>query len=212
MPDKDSFKNAIKWLICDKVVIFFAFVGAILLLVTLVVFTEDVELIEYRGIEYSVGRTTCSRLLFKMTTPALAVNILSAGMNVGTVPQYIIQYFLMFAVQIVVYGIVGKITGVMSSGRIVAVSICIGIFLLALALAYDISPAQDSVLDFVRGKPFHLFLMVSNLPALFTGQCLYGVLGNTAFLYIIVFPVMYVVQVLLFGFLGKLIVGMLPGL
>ncbi len=212
MPEKDSFKNAIKWLICDKVVIFFAVVGVILLLITLIVFAEDVDSIKYGGIEYSVGRTVYSRLLFKMTTPALAVNIISAGMNVGTILQYIIQYFLMFTVQLVVYGIVGKVASAMLSGRIVAVSICIGIFLLALALAYEISPAQDSVLDFVRGKPFHLFLMVSNLPALFTGQCLYSVLGNTAFLYIIVFPVMYIVQVLLFGFLGKLIVSMLPGL
>jgi len=210
MPDKNSLKNAIKWLVCDKVVIFSAVAGVILLLVTLIVFAESVDSIRYRGIEYGAGGTAYSRLLFRMTTPALAVNILLARMNIGTIPQYIIQYFLMFAVQIVVYGIVGKVASVMSSGRIVAVSICIGIVF--LALAYEINPAQDSMLDFVRGRPFYLFLMVSNLPALFTGQCLYGVLGNTALLYLILFPVMFIVQILLYGFLGKLISYMLPGL
>ena len=122
------------------------------------------------------------------------------------------KYFLMFAVQIVVYGIVGKVASVMSSGRIVAVWVCIGIVFLALALAYEINPVGELVLGTVRGKPFNLFLMISNLPALFTGRCLLGVLGNTALLYLIFFPVMFIVQILLYGFLGRLIIYMLPGL
>jgi hypothetical protein len=212
MSDKNSLKKSIKWIFCDRVVIFSAVVGIILLLVALIVFARNIDLIRYRGMEYGFGGTVCSRLFFKMTAPALTVNILLKGTNVRTMPQYLIQYFLMFAIQIVVYGIVGKVASVMLSSRIVVVCICIGIILLALALAYEINPAQDSVIDTVRVKPFYLFLMLSNLPAFFTGQCLLGVFGETALLHIIVFPFMFIVQILLYGFLGKLISNMLPGL
>jgi hypothetical protein len=209
MLDITSLKNAIKWVFCDKVVIFFAAVGIILLLVTLIVFAESVDLVKYRGMEYSTGETVYSRLILKMTTPALSVNTLPKMMHVRTIPQRILLYSLMFAVQIVVYGIVGKVASVMSSGRIVAVCICIGIVLLALALFYEINPAQESLIDNVRGKPFYLFLVISNLPALFTGQCLLGILGNTALRYLILFPFMFAVQVILYGFLGKLLVNIL---
>jgi len=212
MPDINSLKKAIKWVFCDRAVIFSAVVGIILLLVTLIFFARSVDLIKYRGIEYGAGGTVYCHLLFKMTTPALAVNILLKRMNVRTIPQYLILYSLMFAVQIVVYGVIGKVASVMSSGRIVTVCICIGIVLLASALAYEINPAQESAIATVRGKPFYLLLMISNLPALFTGQYLLGVFGKTALLYIIVFPVMFIVQILLYGFLGKLISNILPGL
>ena len=208
MLDTTLLKNAIKWILCDKFVIVFAAVGIILLLVTLIIFAERVDLIKYRGFEYGVGGRGYCRLLLKMTTPALAVNILLKSVHVRTIPQYLIPYFLMFAVQIVVYGIVGKVASIMSSGWIGAVWICIGITLLALALAYEINPAQESMIEVVRVKPFYLFLMVLNLPALFTGQCLLGVFGNTALLYFIFFPVMFVVQILLYGFLGKLLNNM----
>jgi len=212
MPEKSSLKKAVKWMLCDKVVIFSAVVGIILLLVTLIVFAERVDLIKYRGIEYAAKGTAYCRLLFKMTSPALAVNMLLKSMHAKTIPQYIILYSLMFAVQIVVYGVVGKVARVMSSGRIVAVWICIGIVLLALALAYEINPAQESAMEIAGGKPFYLFLMISNLPAFFTGQCLSGVFGETALLYLILFPFMFIVQILLYGFLGKLLVNLLPGL
>jgi hypothetical protein len=212
MPEKSSLKKAVKWIFCDKVVIFSAIAGVILLLVTLIVFAKRVDLIRYRGIEYAARGTVCRCLLFKMTSPALAVNMLLKSMPVRTIPQHIILYFLMFAVQIVVYMIVGKVASVMLSGRIVAVWICIGIVLLVLAVAYEINPAQESMVETAKGKPFYLFLMITSLPAFFTEQCLLGLFGKTALLYIIVFPVMLVVQILLYGFLGKLLVSMLPGL
>jgi len=210
MPDINSLKNAIKWMFCDKAVILFAIVGVILLILTLIVFTDSVDLIRYRGFEYASGGTVYSRLLFKMTSPALAVNMLLKSMSIRTIPQYIILYLLMFAVQIVAYGVVGKVAGIMASGKIAVVWICIGIVLLALALAYEVNPAQNSVIEIVRVKPFYLFLMIANLPALFTGQCLLGVLGNTALLYFILFPVMFIVQILLYGFLGRLLVSIFP--
>jgi hypothetical protein len=212
MPEKSSLKKAIKWVFCDRVVIFSAVIGIILLLITLTVFAGRVDLIRYRGFEYAAKGTTCRRLLFKVTSPALAVNMLLKNMPVRTVPQYIILYFLMFAVQIIVYGVIGKVASVMLSGRIVAVWICAGIILLVLAWVYEINPAQESMVEVIKGRPFDLFLMISNLPAFFTGQCLLGVFGKTALLYIIVFPTMVIVQVLLYGFLGKLLVSMLPGL
>lgn len=212
MPEKSSLKKAVKWVFHDKVVIFSAIVGLILLLVTLTVFAGRVDLVKYRGIEYAARGTACRSLLFKMTSPALAVNILLKNMHVGTVPRYLILYFLMFAVQLLVYGIVGKVASVMLSGRIVAVWICVGVVLLALAIAYEINPAEESAIEIVKGKPFSLFLMISNLLAFFTGQCLLGVFGKTALLYFIFFPVMFIVQIFLYGFLGKLITNMLPGL
>lgn len=212
MPEKSSLKKAIKWVFCDKVVIFSAVVGIILLLVTLTVFAGRVDLIKYRGIEYAAGGKGYCRLLFKMTSPALAVNMLLKSMHARTIPQYLILYFLMFAVQIIVYGVVGKVASVMSSGRIAAVCICVGIVLLALALAYEVNPAQESMIEIVKGRPFSLFLMIANLLAFFTGQCLLGVFGKTALLYFILFPFMFIVQILLYGFLGKLLVNLFPGL
>lgn len=212
MLDVTSLKNAIKWVFCDKVVIFFAAGGIILLLVTLIFFAESIDLIKYEGMEYGTRGTVYSRLILKMTTPALSVNTLPKMMNVRTIPQHILLYSLMFAVQIIVYGIVGKVAGVMSSGRTVAVCIFIGIVLLSLALFYEINPAQESLIDNVRGKPFYLLLVISNLPALFTGQCLLGIFGDTTLIYLILFPFMFVVQIILYGFLGKLLVNMLPRL
>jgi hypothetical protein len=207
-----SLKNAIKWVFCDKVVIFFAAVGIILLLITLIFFAECIDLIKYEGMEYGTKGTVYSRLILKMSTPALSVNTLPKMTNVKTIPQHILLYSLMFAVQIVVYGIVGKVAGVMSSSRTVVVCICIGIILLALALFYDINPAQESLIDYVRGKPFNLFLVISNLPALFSGQYLLGEFSKTALIYLILFPSMFVVQIILYGFFGKLLVNMIPRL
>jgi len=211
MPDINSLKKAIKWMFCDKVVIFSAVVGIILLLVTLIVFAESVDLIKYRGMKYSAGGTVYCRLLIKLTTPALAVNRLLKSMPVITIPQYLILYSLMFAVQIIVYGVVGKVASVMSSGRIVAVCICIGIVLLALAIAYEINLAQGPNLDIVKGRPFYLLLIMSNMPALFIGQHLLGIFGNTAILYLILFPFMFIVQIFLYSLLGRLVGNMLSG-
>jgi len=205
MPDINSFKKAVKWLFCDKVVIFFAVVGAILLLVTLTVFAEGVDSIRYWGVEYDAGARPASRIFFKMTTPALVVNILLKGYDAGTIPYYIIRFFLMFAIQIVAYGIVGKVASAFSSGRIVAVCMCVGVVILALALAYQINPTRESVFGTVKGKPFELFLMLSNLPTLLFRQCLLGVFGKTALLYIILYPSMFIVQIFLYGCLGRLI-------
>jgi len=116
----------------------------------------------------------------------------------------------MFIVQIIVYGIVGKVASIMSSDQTVMVCICIGIALLALALAHDINPAQSSVVDLVRGRPFYLLLTISNLPAFFSGQYLTGVFGKTAILYLFLFPLMFTVQIILYGFFGKVLSGMLP--
>jgi hypothetical protein len=205
MFDIDSLKNAIKWVLCDKVVIFFTAVGIILLLVTLIFFAESIDLIRYEGMEYGTRGTVYSRLILKMSTPALSISTLP-------IPQHIFLYSLMFAVQIVVYGIVGKVVSVMSSSSTVAVCIFIGIVLLSLALFYEINPAQESLVDNVRGKPFSLFLVISNLLALFTGQSLFGVFGDTSLIYLILFPSMFVVQIILYGFLGKLFVNMIPRL
>jgi hypothetical protein len=212
MPDTTSLKNAIKWTLCDKFVIVFAAVGIILLLITLIFFAEDINSIKYRGMAYITGETGCSCLLLKMATPALSVSTLQKMMYARTIPQYILLYTLMFVAQIVVYGIIGKIASIMSSGRAVAVFIFIGIVLLALALSYEINPAQESLIDSVRGKPFYLFLVVSNLPALFTEQYLLGALSNTALIFLILFPSMFVVQIILYGFLGKLLVNIIPRL
>jgi hypothetical protein len=210
MLDITSLKNAIKWVFCDKVVIFFAAIGIILLLITLIFFAESINLIRYEGMEYSTRGTVYSRLILKMSTPALSVITLPKMTNVRTIPQHILLYSLMFAVQIVVYGIIGKVVSVMSSGRTVAVCIFIGIVLLALAIFYEINPAQESLIDNVRGKPFYLFLVITNLPALFTGQCLLGMFSSTTLRYIVLFPFMFVIQIILYGFLGKLLVNMIP--
>jgi hypothetical protein len=212
MLDINSLKSAIKWVFCDKAVIFFAAVGIILLLIALIFFAEDVNSIKYRGMAYIIGETGCSRLLLKMATPALSVSTLPKMMYARTIPQYILLYTLMFVAQIVVYGIIGKIASIMSSNRAVAVFIFIGIVLLALALSYEINPAQESLIDSVRGKPFYLFLVISNLPALFTGQHLLGALSNTALILLIFFPSMFVVQIILYGFLGKILVNIIPRL
>jgi hypothetical protein len=209
MLDINSLKNAIKWVFCDKVVIFFVAIGIILLLVTLIFFAESIDLIKYEGMEYGTKGTVYSHLILKMTTPALSISALPKMTNVKTITQHILLYSLMFAVQIVVYGIVGKVVGVMSSARTVEVCIFIGIVLLSLAIFYEINPAQESLIDYVRGKPFNLFLVISNLPALFTGQYLLGAFSKTALIYLILFPSMFVVQIILYGFLGKILVSLL---
>jgi hypothetical protein len=209
MLDTTLLKNALKWMFCDKVVILFAVVGIILLLVTLIGFAENVDSIKYRGMEYSTEGTVYYRLLFKMTSPALSVYTLPKIMNVKTIPQYLILYPLMFAIQIIIYSIIGKVASIISSGRIVAVCVCIGIVLLVFAIAYEINPAQESIIDSVRGKPFYFFLTISNLPTLLAGQRILVVCCKTALLYFILFPLMFVVQIIIYGFLGKLLTSML---
>ncbi len=212
MPKKfiNKLKKFTEWMFFDRVIVLSIVIGIIFLFLTLILFGKRIDLIKYRGMEYCPGGTTYSRLLFKMSTPALTVKVLLKRMYIGKIPWYLILYSLMFIVQIIVYGIVGKVASIMSSNRTVTVCICIGIALLALALAYEINPAQSSVVDMVRGKPFYLLLTISNLPAFFAGQYLTGVFGRTAILYLILFPSMFIVQIILYGFFGKVLSSMSP--
>ena len=210
MLDINSLKKLAKWFFCDRAVVFSIALGIILLLLTLTVYAKDVKPIRYRGIDYDVCRTAYSRLLFKMTTPALTVRLQLRKMPVETIPQHLILYSLMFIVQIVVYGIVGKVASYMSSDWIVTGWVCLGIVFLALALAYEVNPAQISVVDAVRGKPFELLLVMSNLVVSFSVQRLLVVYGGTILLSYILFPLMFTIQILIYGFLGKLVSSMLP--
>ncbi len=208
--DFNSLKEAIRWFFCDRVVVFFVVLGIILLLLTLTVYAKNLKSIKYKGIDYKTCKTAPSRLLFKIATPALTVKVQMKRLPARPFLQHLTLYSLMFAVQIVVYGIVGKIVSLMSSEWLVAGWIYVGIVLLALGLAYDIDPAYGSVLDMVRGNPFKLLIVMSNLLVSFAGQYLSFALAGLTLRSYILFPFMFAFQVLIYGFFGKVIANMFP--
>ena len=211
--DANSLKKAAKWFFLDKVVIFSAVLGIILLILTLIVYAQDIKLIKYSGgINYKACKTPHSRLLFKVTTPALSVMLKYKGMSLTPALKILILYSLMFAAQIAVFGIVAKTARALSSDGIVTVSVCIGIIFLALALAYNINPARGPVLDVVQRQPLYLPLIMPNIVVSHVGQYLLFALPGTSETSFIFFPFMFIVQVLVYGFLGKVISALLPSM
>jgi len=208
--DINSLTKAIKWFFCDRVVVFSIVAGVIFLLLTLTIYSKNVKSIRFKGIDYSSCKTAPSRLLFKMATPGLAVRYRMKQIPLETIPQHLYLYSLMFAVQIIAYAVVGKVARIMSSDVVVAVCVCIGIIFLVLALAYDIRPAHSSVVDMVRGKPFELLLVMSNLAVSFVCQHLSFAYGGTAIMSFFYYPIMFIIQIVIYGLLGRLISNMLP--
>ena len=210
--DVSSLVKAVKWFFCDRIVLFFIVLVVILLILTLTVYSKNLKSIKYKGLDYNSGGTACSRLLFKIATPALTVRVQLKRLPANPFLQRLVLYSLMFAVQIIVYGIVGKTASLMSSEWLVAGWICAGIVLLSLGFAYDIDPACDSVLDMVRGNPFKLFIIISNLLVSFAGQYLSFALAGSTLRSYVLFPFMFAFQALVYGFFGKVIANMFPRL
>lgn len=76
----------------------------------------------------------------------------------------------------------------------------IGLVFMLLTLHFNINPVEGSVVpEYIRGTGFHIFLFITSMPAWIAGLIVSSVLP-------VPFPVMAcVMQILLYGILGKLI-------
>lgn len=179
-------------------------VGILLPALMLAAFTGVVDPIKYGGINYGIGGTAFHRFLLKMTTPALTVEIQLRRALGETTFLPLILYPLMVVVQVVLYGIVGKVVSILFSDWVVLIFMITGIILLALTLAFEVNPIEGSVIDdAIKGTAFCLFLLITTLPALIAGLLLLGMLGETTFVSVIFFPFMFIVQILLYWIVGK---------
>ena len=78
-----------------------------------------------------------------------------------------------------------------------------GSILLVLTLKFRVNPVEVTVVDdAIAGTNFHLFLLVTTMPAWIAGL----VLGLGSFLS---FPLMFVFQIIIFGLLGKAVTGLI---
>ena len=202
-------KRAIKWLYFDKVVGYTIITGIVILLFMFGVRSGGFNPVQYGSIDFDVGGTAFHRFIFKMNIPALITEIQVEKMLSGTTLLYVVVYPLMLLVQAFVYGIVGKIISVLSSDVLVLVFMCSGILLLCLAVAVDINPAESPlIIDNVRATLSRSFLVITTLPAMKIGLFLLGKLGGSVFTYLVFFPFMFIVQIIFYGFIGKLISAM----
>lgn len=86
----------------------------------------------------------------------------------------------------------------MIPARYVITSALVGVILLSLTLFFRVNPAEGSVVDEnIIGTPFHYFLYFTTMPAWIAGIFI----GRSTFLS---FPLMFLIQIIIFSFLGFL--------